>query len=448
MRYFLSKYIAPFLWKYFKKSKRYEIFKEMRKLQWNSLEDNLKLQKEKLFKILDYSINNIPYYKRIAEENNIKIAPETIFEDIKKFPVLTKEIIRENFNSLVNKKIKANFNTSGGSTGEQAIFMQDNNMHDHKAATKMLFNEWAGRKEGDTLIKLWGSERDILKGGMGFNGFLLRNFSNVFILNTYKMSEKNMIKYIDIINKKKPVMILAYATSAFEISDFILKNKIKVYSPKLIMTSAGMLFPHFKKTIEEAFKCPVFNRYGSREVGDIACTCEKQAGLHVNLFTQYVEILDSNLKNVDGETSGDIYITNLSNYVMPLIRYQIGDRGSFLMDKCSCGRGFPMLKNISGRIGCMLKTKSGSVDSTALTTSFYFFESIKKYQVIQKGDDFIVRVVIGSEKKWETDKKELREKLSKIFGEDVRLTFETVDEIPCTKSGKYLYFINENDFYK
>jgi len=448
MRKFLAKYIAPILWKYVKKSNRYDIYKEYQKLQWNTLEDNLELQKSKLYKIVDYAIRNIPYYKKVAKDRNIKISRETIFSDIKKFPVLTKDILRDNFDDLMNRNIKAKMNTSGGSTGEQAIFMQDKNMYDYNAASKILFDEWAGREGGDLLVKLWGSERDILKGNAGKKGFLVRNFSNVIVLNTYKMSEKNMLKYVEIINKEKPVMILAYATSAFEISKFIIQNNIKVYSPKAIMTSAGMLFPYFKNSIKKAFRCAIYNRYGSREVGDIACTCEKHNGFHINIFTQYLEILDESLNETGDGVVGDIYVTHLSNYAMPLIRYKIGDRGSFSKKRCLCGRGFPLIKKIEGRVGCVLKTKNGAVDSTALTTSFYFFKSIKKYQVVQRNDEFIIRVVINSEKNWNEDRNELEKKLKKIFGKDTKFKFKIVNEIPCTKSGKYLFFINENEFKK
>ncbi len=446
MKYFLSRYISPILWKYIKKSKRYEIFKEMQKLQWNTLEENLELQKEKLYEILDYSIKNVPYYKKISQEKDIKINRDNVFQDIKKFPVLTKDVLRNNFKDLINPGVRAKKNTSGGSTGEQAIFMQDKKMYDYNAATKILFDEWAGRKKGELLVKLWGSERDILENTMGFKGFLVRNFSNEVLLNTYKMSENNMAEYINVINNLKPKMILAYATSAFEISRFIVEKKINVHSPKAVMTSAGMLFPHFRDIIEKAFRCPVFNRYGSREVGDIACECEKHSGLHINILTQYLEVLDENLNEAASGNAGDIYVTYLHNYAMPLIRYKIGDRGSVSETGCSCNRGLPLIKEIQGRVGCILRTKNGAVDSTALTTSFYFYPSIKKYQVIQKGDNFTIKVVIDKSDSWNDDKRNLEIKLKKIFGESASFQFEIVDEIPSSKSGKYLFFINENEF--
>ena len=77
------------------------------------------------------------------------------------------------------------------------------------------------------------------------------------------------------------------------------------------MTSAGILYPKYKELIEDVFHCPVFNRYGSREVGDIACDCEKHEGLHLNIFNHYIEIIDEEGKNCEPGKMGEIVVTTL-----------------------------------------------------------------------------------------------------------------------------------------
>ena len=106
-----------------------------------------------------------------------------------------------------------------------------------------------------------------------------------------------------------------------------------------IMTSAGTLHPLMREKIETAFQCKVFNRYGSREVGDIASECEAHAGLHVFPSGNYIEIVDDQGHPVPNGEEGNILVTNLYNYAMPLIRYYIGDRGVLSRsDRCACGR--------------------------------------------------------------------------------------------------------------
>ncbi len=177
----------------------------------------------------------------------------------------------------------------------------------------------------------------------------------------------------------------------------------------------------------------------------MACSCEKGEGLHLNLFHQYIEILDDKGEPCKPGEIGQVYVTTLNNYVMPLIRYQIGDMAiPAKNEQCSCGRGLPLIERVIGRVGSMIKTKKGVFDSTALTTVFYFFESIKEYQVVQKSVDHIaVNIVPTTDELWGQEKKLIEKKLKMILGEDVFFDFCIVDSIEPTESGKYLYFLSE-----
>lgn len=442
---FIRYFVNPILWRFIKRSRRFAYLEELRKKQWNGLQINKKKQAKKLYNLVKYAENNIPYYRDIIRNKKISYSRKTIFQDIKKLPVLTKEDIDKNFDSLINKNIKSCTNTSGGSTGKQVTFLQTAHMYDYDAATTSLSKEWAGRKEGELIIKLWGSERDALKGGSGWKGFLVRNFTNVILLNTYLMTEEDILNHISTINKKRPKILVAYADCAFEVAQFILDNNIKVYSPTAIITSAGTLFPKFRQIIQQAFQCPVFDRYGSREVGGVAFECNKHNGLHVNIFNHYVEILDNKLRDVKKEgAKGEIYVTSLHNYAMPLIRYRIEDIGQVTNKKCACGRGLPLIKKIEGRVGYTIRTKHSSVSSTALTTTFYYPKSIKRYQVIQNKNNFLIKIEVRDKRQWQKDQKELLLKLQKLL-KGTKIEFRIVNKIHPTKSGKFLFFINENE---
>ena len=107
--------LLPFYWKYVKKWRTLEYYNELKEHQWNTLEENRNLQRKKLFDLVKYANQNIPYYKQIIQEYNIQFSEDTIFEDIKKFPILTKNIIRNNFDKLYKFRDNTYFrNTSGG----------------------------------------------------------------------------------------------------------------------------------------------------------------------------------------------------------------------------------------------------------------------------------------------------------------------------------------------
>jgi len=442
----LRRYVVfPFYWKYIKHSNVLSCYKVLRIHQWNTLEENKKIQQKKLYKLIEYASENIPYYKRIIQEHNILFSEDTIFEDIKKFPLLTKDVIRNHFDELYKFRDLTYYrNTSSGSTGEPVIFYQDSNYFAWNVATKTLFDEWAGRKIGEPMVRLWGSTLDILKRSQGFKGYLKQLLSGVTTLSSTKVSEEDMHRYLRAINKIKPGLILAYANFMGEFTHFIQNHDLPIYSPKAIMTSACVLFPEIRKNIEEVFQTTVFNRYGSREVGDIACNCEKSIGLHLIPDIHYLEITDDEEREIEAGKSGNIIITLLTNYTMPLIRYKIEDRGVLSKKNGLCRHGLPFLEKIEGRIVGHFKNKFGDI-----TSGGFFFaillscKNIKQFQIIQEEIDYIsINLVLIDKtelKNMKNDFKEINRKIKLAMGNDTKIKHNIVDEIKPSPSGKYLY---------
>jgi len=425
----------------------YGRYRFLRAAQHRSLEENLAFQRRTLHEILSHAAARVPYYRELVRRERITISPEHPLETLRRFPILTKAVLHSHLDELKAEGFEGRYrrNTSGGSTGEQAIFLQDYSYIERGIAWEMVFYEWVGKRSGEKLVKLWGSERDFLEGTRGFQGFKQKYLENVHLLNTFRMTDDDMFRYIDYINREKPRVVEAYVQSIFELSQFAKRRSLDVFSPAGVICSAGTLYPHMKRTIREVFKCPVFNRYGSREVGGVAHSCEADAGLHVNVFSQVVEILDDELQPSKPGETGEIYVTNLDNRVMPLIRFKIGDVAvPSELRECPCGRGLPLIQNVVGRSGCMIRTPRGTMDSTALTTSFYFFESIRRYQFVQKSLDHIeVNIVAYDRGLWEKERESLLEKLSRLLGPSVRIDLNLVEDIEPSPSGKHLYFVSE-----
>ncbi|MCJ7768197.1 hypothetical protein MUP79_07380 [Candidatus Bathyarchaeota archaeon] len=422
-----------------------KFYRFLRSAQWNPLDKNREIQRGMLFTIIDYAANNIPYYQRIVKEKGLTYSRDTIYDDLRKFPVLTKEIIRREFANLCKvRRERWYYETSGGSTGEPMRLVQDFEFKMKLLLVKRWQKEWAGVHVGEPEIKLWGSERDILQGTVPLKNRLDNYFRNVTLLNAFRLDDARVMEYINVINRRRPKLIVAYVQSIYELARFVEQNKLAVYTPKAIMTTAGVLYPAFRERIESVFKCKTFDRYGSREVGDISCECDRHEGHHIAMFNMHVEILDKNMMPCKEGEAGEVYITLLTNYTMPLLRYRIGDIAAYTAHRCSCRRGIPLIKSIVGRTNCILRTKKTVLDSTALTTSFYFLDSIVKYQLIQKKlDQISIKVVVSDLELWKKDKAMLDHKLRKILGEDVKYKYEVVDDISPSPSGKYQYIMSE-----
>jgi phenylacetate-CoA ligase len=438
--------LLPLYWKYVKHCKVLDYYKELQAHQWKTLKENHDLQRKKLFKLIQYASQNIPYYQRVIQVHQISFSEDTIFTDLKKFPLLTKEIIRNNFDQLYKFRDHTYYrNTSGGSTGEPVIFYQDRDYFDWSLATKILFDEWAGRKIGEPMVKLWGSLRDILRGGQGFVGYLRQKLYGVTILSSSRMSDENLNNYVQKVNKIKPRLILGYANCIDELARFIQDHHLSVFSPPAIMTSGSVLFPEFRTTIKDVFNtAEIFNRYGSREVGDIACNCEKSEGLHLIPDIHYLEIVDDEGEEINQGETGNIIVTLLTNYTMPLIRYQIGDLGILSDNNRQCGHEWPLLEKVIGRVKCNFKSILGDyIDTGIFIGLLYFRENIKQYQIIQEAIDFIFinLVLIDKTKLKEMDKdfKDISQKIKKLMGKETKIKYNIVDEIKTSPSEKYMH---------
>ena len=426
--------------------------KQIKKYEYLNSEDLRELTNKKLEQLLIHAYENVPYYRRVLGQSGVIAEGRVKLERFSDIPVLTKEIIGQEWRDLRSKDYKNRKpyeNTSGGSTGEPIRFVQDEKYRDWNFANKIYYKTFVGQDVGDKEFRLWGSERDLLEGKEKLSTRIRNWLYNRAELNAFKMTEEDMVLFVNKINRAKPTWIEAYTQPMYELAKFIKNNNLKIYSPKGVLTSAGTLYSEIKDLIEEVFACKVFNRYGTREVGDVACSCEKQEGLHLSTWNSYIEILDDKMAPVESGKIGSVYVTTLNNYSMPLIRYNIGDMAMTSQNpKCSCGRGTPVIENVVGRHMEVFKTKEGKVVPAEFFIHFigvvHNSGYIDKFQVVQKDyDHIVIRVVIKEQKNFDEFKVDIINSIKNVMGENCNVEFEIVNEILPAQSGKYLYTISE-----
>jgi phenylacetate-CoA ligase len=404
-------------------------------------------QKSRLFDVLNYASQMVPYYKKVFPRLNS--LEEFDYDYFRKIPLLDKELIKRNFSQLssddLNKR-KYYFNTSGGSTGTPAKFIQDSYYFEYKQAMKLFFNKWCGCPIGDRQMVIWGSTRDLFSGKNSPKTCFGRWIRNEIWLNAFHVAPEDMQKFVNRMNSFRPKLILAYVDTIYDLASFIEKKGMEVYPPGSIMVTAGTLTPEMREKITKVFKTGVFNRYGSREVGDIACECDHHMGLHVAPTALYVEILDSDGEEVAPGQVGEIVVTSLTNYSMPLIRYKIGDLGSWATKPCTCGRNWPLIEQVTGRVCDIFVRKDGiELHSGIFSQLLYFKDWIKKFQIIQEDyEEIKIRVVLeDANVPQQQDFDVITKNIKEVMGQGCNVEYEIVQDIPKTDSGKYRYRISK-----
>ncbi|MCF6185531.1 MAG: DNA adenine methylase [Bacteroidales bacterium] len=201
-----------------------------------------------------------------------------------------------------------------------------------------------------------------------------------------------------------------------------------------------LLLKTHKEIIEEVFNCNVYTQYGCSELRDIANECELRK-LHVRMDAVYTESVWGNKPVASGE-KGKLVITNLVNYKMPLIRYEVGDTVRWSNKKCGCGRNTTVIENIEGRNADYLYASDYSVitqrDIDEILSKVNF---IDYYQVIQKEYNHL-DIFFMSSNKLSVDislPHNIKEEINSLFKTSVLVNFQRVPEILPRQSKKYRF---------
>jgi len=451
----MNKYVVrylfePFFW-YIKKYSVLNRYQELQKLQFTTEELYRNRQNILLSSLLKFAILNLPFYKDHLQTIPLRKIDDSPVSALRLFPILNKDDIRKRISELYLEGGRGTIiNRSGGSTGQPVSIYQDKTYQAESLASTYLMYEWAGKQVGDSHALLWGAERDLVKGWLGCRQLLADFLGNRITLNAFRLYPEKMKEYAMRLNRFQPVCIEGYAESLYEFCCFIDRNKIEVTSPKTIISSAGTLYPEMRAHIEKTFRSSVFDRYGSREAGNMAAECEQHDGLHVFGETTYIEVVDNFGNDVPEGDEGEILVTNLTNYTMPLIRYRIGDRAVQGSKNCKCGRPYPKLARIAGRSGTSFYNSRGGVVSPEffihLIGVMHNDGSIAKFQIVQEAIDHIVihLVPFDCTMPYEVKNKETIEKqVMMAMGEKCRVEIRVEESIEPTPTGKHLYTINK-----
>lgn len=413
--------------------------KEGQKLFLCCGEEKQGYQTEKLTEILNYAVENTLYYRRVFEGKELKIDNA---------PILTKDILRKSYLELCSTQKRKGIykNTSGGSTGEPVTFIQDKEFYDKNFGNKILFGLLNEKFPGDAEIKLWGSERDILDGSIGTKDKIINALYNRTLLNSFVMSEYNMRLYIERINKKRPVCLWTYADSVYELAKYAIEKDIEVFNPSVIISTAGVLYDGMRETIQKCFtQSYICNQYGSREVGVIGSEVKGEKGIRVFDHSVYIEILNEETGQISREGTGRILVTSLINKAMPLLRYNIGDIGTFSLNSADREGSFGIISDLKGRINSHIKRKDGTIiHGEFFTHLFYGKNWVKTFQVVQHSDfnlEFLI-VPSNASEDYENDISEMIKNANTVMPE-TNISIRFVERIPRLKSGKFQFVLSE-----
>jgi phenylacetate-CoA ligase len=408
-------------------------FSQLKKHQWLKEEDLKKIQEKKLRALIKHAYENVPYYHHLFDSVGIK--PQNIqrLKDLQKIPILSKENIRKNYPDKIITSgtdiTKCHTVSTTGSTGIPLKVAFSSKMYDYTQALYLFTFTECGLRFTDKLVGIYHRDyrSSLLKVLLNKMGFL--KWENIPIFNPVG-------SILESLKRSEPDVISSYPSVLTLLSKEIRKRNISGINPRLIIAGGETLTVKAENEISEAFKSTIFRTYGAEEFSILAFECKKHSGYHIISDAIILEVIKNDKYVSEGE-EGEIIVTGLINYTMPLIRYRLGDIGTITYKKCACGRGFPLIKSIEGRRDDYFILPSGKKISPRTINEIGYIHEIQAYKTIQKAKDYIVIKVVKGNGFNENTINEIKKRIKlACLGEEVKVDVEFVKKIAKERTGK------------
>lgn len=400
-----------------------------------------KIQEKKLRSIIKHAYENVEYYHTLFKSLNLHPSDVKKVDDLCKIPILTKSQVHKNSGTIIACNADRNrcvTSRTSGSTGRPLIITFDNGAFNNIGSRSLRHYFECGGHLRDKIARFTSPHHSLRARGHTpwFNqlGFLRRKYFSVF---------DKIDNHISSLLNYSPDVIEGYPSTLWLIANAVQDRQIDGINPRIICCTAELLLQDVRRKINSAFNVKLFDHYGSTEFGTFAWECQEHNGYHMDIESVVVEFL-RNGENVSLGEKGEIAVTGLFNFAMPLIRYSIGDIGGSSIETCSCGRGLPLMKIIGGRTDDLLVLPSGTIISPRNIDLLEYIDGIAAYRIVQKKqDNFIVQVVAESSFSQKTILQIKDQILKGCVGEDIEISVKLVDEIPRDKSGKIRAVVSE-----
>ena len=401
-------------------------------------------REEHLAFILERAATRVPYYRNYWQKQR-QNGNRASWHYLENWPVLKKEEVRQEPRAFiaddVNPKKLFVEHTSGTSGTPLNLWVSRDTLQKWYALFEARWRRWYGISRRDRWGNIGGQL--VVPYAQRYPPFWVWNQAlRQLYLSSYHLNIENIAAYLDAIHSYKLEYLLGYASSLYAIAQMALEEGLNPPRLKLVLSNAEPLYAYQREVISKAFQCDVRDTYGQAEYICAASECTLES-FHLWNEIGVLEILSDDIDEPAplGET-GRMIATSLLNPDMPLIRYELGDRGSLANRNCSCGCSLPVLASIEGRNDDLLLTPDGRKIGR-LDPVFKADISIREAQIIQESlNRVLVRVVPAKGFGFE-DERMIVKGLKERLGNDMQIEVQRVTDIPRTKSGKFRSVISK-----
>lgn len=331
----------------------------------------LNFQLQRLNHILSYA-EKIPFYQDLYTTHGVLSFRLNSIDELNLLPTINKTMCRERgYEAYLGQaqEVETLVTSTSGSTGSPfkiRIPAKTEMLPAMKVMHIMRQYGWHPLMRG---LEVWREDDSTHKRFLKKIGLL----ESISIFRPLREIMRKIIEY-------RPDYIFCTRSFFMVIADYLEINGVS-YKPKFLLCTTEVVTEEQRYRLENFFQAPLINVYGCMESPTLGYTCKEYNKMHIFPTTTILEIINSDI--VNSRNSGEIAVTNLTNYVMPLIRYRLGDSVEVVDPICECQRKTMIIGPIQGRNDDVIVMKNGK------TLNFHHFYhafrdigSLFQYQII------------------------------------------------------------------
>ena len=247
---------------------------------------------------------------------------------------------------------------------------------------------------------------------------------------------------LDWLLREDPDYLLTHASNLGALAEQSLRRGVRLPRLRQARTFSEALRPALRDVVRRAWGVGIADVYSCEEAGYIAFQCPGHEHYHVQSESLLVEIVDAHgMPCAPGEI-GEVALTTLHNFAMPLIRYRLGDYAE-LGEACSCGRGLPVLRRIHGRQRNMLRLPDGRQLWPSFPSSLWLdVVPLEQFQMIQRSAAELEINYVLSRQLTADEEARLAKALTARLGYPFTFEWQRRQHLERSKSGKFEDFIS------
>jgi len=320
----------------------------------------VKLQEERLNKIVKYCYEKVPIYRKKFKDAGITPDDIKTLDDLEKVPFTEKEDLRKAYPYGMLAADLSNvleLHASSGTTGHPTTCAYTKSDLDVWSKVMARIYASAGTRKGDIVQNAYGY--GLFTGGLGFHYGALEIGATIL-----PIAAGETERQISLAKEYGTTVITCTPSYAAYIGRYA-KEKMGIDPAKELKWKSGLFgaeawSEELRERIEELLGLEAFDIYGLSEVigPGVSVECSEHDGLHIQEDHFLPEIINPKTgeRVKEGET-GELMLTTLTREATPVLRFRTGDTTFLKTEECSCGRTLGRMGRIYGRSDDMLKVR-------------------------------------------------------------------------------------------